>query len=74
MSEPSSGKPTVSTAGKHLFIEVKSSRAIVLCTYLRQNGIVAEAPAPSCTGFDSIQLGKGMKLENVEALLDRWAA
>ena len=64
---------TLSTAGAYSYIEVPSLRGPALCTYLRDHGVDVSPPAPSCTGFDSLTLGKGTKVKTVQDLLKNWA-
>ena len=68
-----SEKLKVHTAGTRRYIDVPSSRAASLHSYLRAHGIASSPPEPSSTDIDSIELAKGVDIKTIQALLDRWA-
>lgn len=74
MSDKKAPSLTVSVSGRMLFIEVPSTRAEALLRYLRSKGVSSSPPSPHREGTDSIELGKSMKADAVQTLLDKWAA
>jgi hypothetical protein len=58
--------------GKRRYISVPTGRAGALHTYLRAHGVTAAPPAPSFTGFDSIELVEGRDITAVQNLLKCW--
>jgi hypothetical protein len=58
--------------GKRNFITVPVGRAAALHGYLREHRIRSAPPAPSYTGFDSIELDKNVDLHGVQTLLNDW--
>ena len=58
--------------GKRRYISVPTARAGALHTYLRAHGVTASPPAPSFTGFDSIELVEGRDATAVQNLLKCW--
>jgi hypothetical protein len=74
MADNKAAKLTVSVSGRMLFIEVPSTRSEALLRYLRSKGISSSPPSPHREGTDSIELGRTVKAEVVQALLDKWAA
>ncbi len=73
MHTKQSDKLTVSASGKTLLIEVPSGRAEALLRYLRSRGVSTSPPSPYRSGTDTIVLGRGMKAQAVQILLDQWA-
>ncbi len=67
-------RPQVVTDGARSFIRVASDRARGLHAYLRQRCVVCDPPDPSSAGIDVIELGRGMEVKKVQALLDGWSA
>ena len=74
MSDNKAARLTVSVSGHMLFIEVPSTRAEALLRYLRSKGVSSSPPSPHREGTDSIELGRSMKAEVVQAILNKWAA
>lgn len=58
--------------GHRHYINVPAGRAIDLHNYLRSNRVHSAPPAPSCTGFDSIELASTIDVARVQALLNAW--
>ena len=58
--------------GKRRSITVPFGSSAALHTYLREHGVTAAPPAPSYTGFDSIELAEGRDTTAVENLLKCW--
>ena len=58
--------------GKRSYITVPVDRAAALHGYLREHHIRSAPPAPSYTGFDSIELGNNVDLHGVQSLLNDW--
>jgi len=73
MSTKRSSKLRVEGSGAGHCIRVPSSRAEALHAYLRAHCVLSSPPQPCTAEVDSIQLGKGMDLDAVQALLDRWS-
>ncbi len=67
-----SKKLRVEGAGKRSFITVPAARAAALHGYLREHRVRSAPPAPSYTGFDSIELEKNVDLRGVQILLNDW--
>jgi hypothetical protein len=66
-------RPQLLTEGARKFIRVASDRARSLHAFLRQRCVVCDPPDPCSTGVDVIELGRGMSVKAVQALLDVWA-
>jgi hypothetical protein len=64
----------VQADGKRHFISVPAGLAINLHNYLRSNRVHSAPPAPSYTGFDSIELANEIDVAGVQALLNVWEA
>ncbi len=64
----------VQADGKRNYISVPAGLAINLHNYLRSNRVHSAPPAPSYTGFDSIELANGSDVASVQALLNVWEA
>lgn len=62
----------IQSVGRRRFISVPAGQAINLHNYLRGNRVRSAPPAPSYTGFDSIELECDIDVGNVQALLDAW--
>lgn len=62
----------VQADGQRHYISVPADRAIELHNYLRSNRVHSAPPAPSYTGFDSIELNKSIDVRSVQSLLDAW--
>ncbi|MBM4072323.1 MAG: hypothetical protein FJ271_25855 [Planctomycetes bacterium] len=62
----------VEVDGKRHFINVPAGRANDLHNYLRSNRVHSAPPAPSWTGFDSIELANNVDVARVQALLNAW--
>jgi hypothetical protein len=62
----------VQADGARRFISVPSSRAMDLHRYLRSNRVHSAPPEPAFTGFDSIELAKGVDIGAIQTLLDAW--
>jgi hypothetical protein len=73
MNKSIAPKLTIHASGHVRFIEVPSVRAEALLKFLRSRGISISPPCPHREGTDSIELGKGVQAETVQALLDQWA-
>lgn len=69
---PKQKKLQVQADGRRHYISVPAGRAIDLHNYLRSNRVHSAPPAPSYTGFDSIELSNDMDVRSVQALLDVW--
>jgi hypothetical protein len=65
-------KLQIESDGKRRYISVPAGRANDLHNYLRSHRVRSSPPAPSFTGFDSIELANEIDLESVQALLDAW--
>ena len=65
-------KLRVQANGCRHYISVPAGRAIELHNYLRGNRVHSAPPAPSYTGFDSIELANDIDIANVQALLNAW--
>lgn len=65
-------KVRVEEDGRRRFITVASGRAMDLHYYLRGNGVHSSPPAPSYTGYDSIELAGSIDVGDVQALLNAW--
>lgn len=65
-------KVRVEADGRRHFITVPSGRAMDLHYYLRSNGVHSAPPAPSYTGYDSIELATNIDVGNVQSLLKAW--
>ena len=65
-------KLRVEEDGNRSFITVPVGRAAALHGYLREHHIRSAPPAPSFTGFDSIELGKNVDVPGVQSLLNDW--
>lgn len=65
-------KLQIQSDGKRRFISVSAGRAIDLHNYLRSHRVHSTPPAPSYTGFDSIELDTEIDLDRVQALLNVW--
>jgi hypothetical protein len=66
-------KLEVKTSGKEHSIDVPTSRAGALLSYLRARGIQSSPPEPSSAGIDRIELTRSADVKVVQALLDAWA-
>jgi hypothetical protein len=62
----------VLTDGQRNYISVPTERAHDLHEYLRSNRIRSAPPEPAFTGFDSIELAKGVDVSGIQALLNAW--
>ncbi len=62
----------VQAEGNRRYISVPTERAGDLHEYLRSNRVRSAPPEPAFTGFDSIELAKGIDVEGVQALLNAW--
>jgi hypothetical protein len=67
------GKLQVVLWGCKHYIEVPSIRATALHTYLRSRNIVSWPPQTHTNDTDSIELGSGVNVKAVQALLDQWS-
>lgn len=65
-------KLRVQADGNRHFISVPAGRALDLHNYLRSNRVHSAPPAPSYTGFDSIELANHIDVGSVQALLNAW--
>jgi hypothetical protein len=72
MAKKRNGSLKVLVDGKRRYITVPSGRAVALHAYLRSNRVIAAPPAPSFTGFDSIELVEGRDTTAVQDLLKCW--
>jgi hypothetical protein len=65
-------KVKVVTSGKDYYIDVPTSRASSLHSYLRARGVQSSPPEPSSTGIDRIALTRSADVKAVQAILDAW--
>ncbi len=72
MSKPKKKLLCVEASGSTCFINISQSSAQELHLYLRSHGVRSAPPEPSYTGFDRIELGKGVDPQQVQRLLDAW--
>jgi hypothetical protein len=73
MSKTGTAKLKVVVWGGHQFIEVPKNRAMDLLTYLRSHCVPSSPPQTLTTETDSIELGRGLDIKVVQAVLDRWS-
>lgn len=64
--------PRMQADGTRRFISVPSGRAMDLHCYLRSNRVRSAPPEPAFTGFDSIELAKGIDIDAIQTFLDAW--
>jgi hypothetical protein len=67
------GKLRVVLWGKKHYIEVPSLRSGDLHTYLRSRHITSWPPQTHTNDTDSIELGSGLDIKAVQALLNQWS-
>ena len=72
MAKTKKNKLRVEAAGGRRYISVPAAEAHDLHQYLRNHRVHSAPPAPYYTGFDSIELAKGIDVASVQALLDAW--
>ncbi len=65
-------KLRVEADGTRKYITVPVGRAAALHGYLRDHHVYSTPPAPSYTGYDSIELHKNADVDGVQSLLDDW--
>jgi hypothetical protein len=65
---------TVVTEENRSFIHVPSGFAMDLHHFLRSNGVITSPPEPLWTGTDCIQLDKRTPPDDIQKILNRWAA
>lgn len=73
MSTKRTRKLKIETSGTSNFIQVASNRGGALQAFLRAHFIPSGPPQPFTSDNDSIQLGKGLDLKAVQALLNQWS-
>ncbi len=72
MSAQKTAKLKVISSATRNYINVPSSRANALHNYLRAYSLPISPPQPSSTDIETIDLGKGLDVKTVQALLDKW--
>jgi hypothetical protein len=72
MAKQKKGKLLVRGDGARRYITVPVGRANALHTYLRGHKVSSAPPEPAFTGFDSIELAKGIDVAGVQTLLNAW--
>lgn len=65
-------KLLVELDGKRRYISVPEGRANELHNYLRSHRVRSSPPAPSFTGFDSIELGHNVDVRHIQSLLNEF--
>ena len=73
MSSKRAVRLKVVVAGTSHYIRVHSGRAAALHSYLRARGVPSSPPQPSSQDVDSIELGRGLDIKAVQAILDSWS-
>ncbi len=58
--------------GKRRYITVPSGYAAELHAYLRSHSVMASPPAPSFTGFDTIELAGSCNAGAIQNLVNSW--
>jgi hypothetical protein len=73
MAKQKKARLRVQADGVRRYIRVPAGRAIELHNYLRGNRVHSAPPEPAFTGFDNIELAKGIDVVGVQTLLNAWA-